>query len=82
MGTKAGDVIVVFRFRMIDASTADLRDPTDRNRRFSTASRYKGPSPSAEYRAPKIRIFNIFRKLLLFLRLTNLTVLIVQLIAN
>ena len=27
---------------MIDASTADLRDPIDRNRRFSTASRYLG----------------------------------------
>ena len=33
---------IFFRFRMIDASTADLRDPIDRNRRFSTASRYLG----------------------------------------
>ena len=42
----------------------------------------KAPSPSAEYGAPKICIFNIFIQLLLFLRLTNMTVLIVQLIAN
>jgi len=30
--------VFFFRFRMIDASTADLRDPIDRTRKMSTTS--------------------------------------------